>query len=117
MRYHYIEPGRFSINRVIFEWSEKHHTKQLGFFLRFENWEITIEIGLVIGTLWVSIPHKFLFKRFPNVFHGNNFGEWGREIGFRISKKVFEYSLWWYSNINKPRDTWRTNYIFIGKKK
>lgn len=116
IRYHHVEPGMFSINRVIFEWSREHWVRQFGFYLKLEDWKILFSFGVIIGTLWISIPHKFLFKNFSDVFYGKKFGERGREIGFMISKKTFQYSLWWYSNINKPNNTWRTGYKFIGRK-
>lgn len=115
MRIHKIEDCRWSINRVIFEWSTSKDMRTIGFMLRFDDWEIVTSIGFVFGRLWISTPHHFLYKTFPKVFHGKRFGEWGREIGFMVTTKYIEYSLWWYSDINKPRDTWRTNYISLGR--
>lgn len=116
MRFHKIEKGRWSINRVIFELSRANDMKAIGLMIKFENWEITLDFGLIFGRLWISIPHHFLFKVFPDVFHGKNFGEWGREIGLIATSKYIEYSIWWYSNINKPHHPWRNKWIFIGKK-
>ena len=84
-----------------------------GFWVEFsiQNWEIVISIGYIFGRVYISFDHAFLYRNFRKTFTGDGFGEWGREIGFMIERKYMEYSLFWYSDPNKPPHKWRSKYF------
>lgn len=92
---------------------EYSKSKAFGFWVEFciQEWEIIISTGYIFGTVYLSFDHRLLYRMFPSVFSGKNFGEWGREIGFMIEPHYKEYSLFWYSDPNKPAHKWRYKYF------
>jgi len=104
--------NRIMVGSIIVELS-KRRSFGLQIEFSFDEWKIHITVGYVLGTLYVSFPHKFLFRAFPRVFYGKNFGERGREVGFNIDGDRIEYSLFWWSDCNKPCNTWRCGYKFL----
>ena len=81
-----------------------------------QEWQIIICVGYIFGRVWFQIPHHFLYNNFRFLFDGKKFGERGREIGFMIEPRYATYSLWWFSDCNKPSHPWRSRYFFFGKK-
>ena len=108
---------RYWIFNMVFENSNEVSNRCLRFNINFctGEHEITISIGYIFGTFWLSIPNDFLFRNFRWLFDGKEFGEWGREIGFTISSYHINYSLWWYSDCNAPAHKWRKKYWFLRK--
>ena len=104
-----FDDGRISFFGIIIE---NRKLKAFGFWIEFstQEWEIIVSIGYGLGRIWFVIPHKFLYRNFRKLFDGKNFGEWGREIGFMISENYKSYSLWWWSDPNKPHHKWRSKY-------
>ena len=107
-----LDDGRLSVFSLLFENSNKN---SFGLIINFcsQEWEINIGIGYIFGKLYISFPHKFLYRNFKRIFNGKNFGEHGREIGFMIDNKWQEYSLFWWSDPNRPISTWRARFNII----
>jgi len=106
-RIYKLQDGRVSFFGVLIE---NVRRKAFGIWVEFccQEWEIIVCIGYGFGRIWFSFPHKFLYRNLKSVFWGKNFGEWGRELGFMIEPKFKEYSLFWYSDPNKPGHKWRS---------
>ena len=107
-----IEKNRYRFFNSIIEFSWR---RAFGVWLEFkcQDWQIVLTIGFIFGKVYINFDHKFLYKNFKKVFWGKGFGEWGREIGFMIESKYKQYSLWWYSDLNRPPHKWRTK-VFLG---
>jgi len=104
-----VGEDRFYINGIIFEFAKR---KAFGFMVDLDTneQEIVFSIGWLFGLLYISIP--FRFGRLSKFIDGKNFAEWGREIGFMVTNSYAEYSLYWYSDCNRP-SSWRSGYFFF----
>lgn len=107
----FFSDGRlYLFRRIIIENVKK---RALGLFINFDanEWGICISFGYIFGKIYISFNHKFLFRNLKKIFFGKNFGEVGREIGFMIQSDYSYYSLFWWSDPNRPEHKWRTRII------
>lgn len=107
---YWLKDGRLRLFGALIEHSKVF--KDFGFKVSMQDWDITFSIGYILGKVHISFDHKLLYRVFPKFFHGKQFGMYGRELGFMISKNRISYNLLWYADCDAPKN-WRKGFIPI----